>query len=82
MKGSVYDDMTIEQLLDLVEKLAIETKDGHLAIMRFTSGWKVFLGTPDLRSGSGDSQVARQKSHKELRNGLIYLLENPKNSMY
>jgi hypothetical protein len=82
MNNPKYDNISNDKLLVLVEELAIKKKDGHVSIMRFTGGWKVFLGTPDLRSGDGDEQVAGQKVHKELRNGLIYLLENPDNSIY
>jgi hypothetical protein len=27
---------------------ADKAKDGHLTIMKFTTGWKVFLGTPEI----------------------------------
>ena len=38
----------LEQLLaELVDQADIEA-DGHLTLMKFTPGWKVMLGTPDL----------------------------------
>ncbi len=34
-------------MIKLIEHQAIEKHDGHLTIMRFTSGWKACLGTVD-----------------------------------
>lgn len=36
------------QLLERAEDLAIQRADGHITIMRFTTGWKVMLGTPEM----------------------------------
>lgn len=38
------------RLLKEAERRAQEIADGHLTIMRFTTGWKVFFGTPHLMS--------------------------------
>ncbi len=82
MSSPAYEKMTIEELLNLVETLAKESNDGHLTMMRFTSGWKIFLGTPDLDSGDGREQIGKQVSYKEIRDGMISLLKNPQNSIY
>ncbi|MDP2603401.1 MAG: hypothetical protein Q8S00_12525 [Deltaproteobacteria bacterium] len=36
------------QMLRLAEKLAVDLKDGHLTILRFTTHWKIMLGTPEM----------------------------------
>ena len=40
-------NMTLDQFLDTVEALAA-LADGHITIFRFTTHWKIQLGTPDL----------------------------------
>lgn len=37
-----------KDLFDLAEEIAIAKHDGHLTIMRFTTGWKVMFYTPDM----------------------------------
>jgi len=39
--------------VQLAEEIARERAGGHLTLLRFTTGWKVALGTPDLDSGAG-----------------------------
>ncbi len=41
----------LETLLSLAEAMALKKADGHLTILRFTTHWKVILGTPDLITG-------------------------------
>ena len=41
----------LEALIEEAERLAKERYDGHLAIMRFTGGWKCVLGTPQFTDG-------------------------------
>jgi len=38
----------IETLIIQAENIAKEKADGHLSILKFTTGWKIFLGTPNL----------------------------------
>ncbi len=45
------------RILKALEEHARRCYDGHLTIMRFTTGWKVQLGTPDLLGGSGYAHV-------------------------
>lgn len=35
-------------LFDLAEEIALAKHDGHMTIMRFTTGWKVIFRTPDM----------------------------------
>jgi len=56
-------------LLDLAENRAIEESDGHLTIMRFTTGWKAMFGTPDL-DGNGRAEVAALPMRESLEEAL------------
>ena len=40
--------MNTEKLIRLIEAEADEHSDGHLTIMKFTTGWKVVFDTPDV----------------------------------
>jgi hypothetical protein len=68
------EDFDLETLVGLAERLAVEEADGHLSIMRFTSGWKVVLQTPDLDTGGGREEVANIQSFGTLKEALVYLL--------
>jgi hypothetical protein len=63
---------TTGELLDIFERLAEQTHDGHLTIMRFSRCWKVMPGTPDLDGGSGRKQVRDLPEFSTLRDALIY----------
>lgn len=67
-------DLNLETLIGLAEMLATEEADGHITLMRFTTGWKVFLQTPDLDAGTGREEVANVKMHSTLKDALIDLL--------
>ena len=43
-------------LLELLAETAKRHADGHVTILRFTTGWKVVFGTPDL-SPYGREQI-------------------------
>jgi hypothetical protein len=47
------EDLTIEQALKLAEECCVKETDGHFTLMRFTTGWKAMMGTPDLSMGNG-----------------------------
>lgn len=53
-------------LMDLVTTAADKCHGGHVTIMKFTSGWKGFYGTPDLDSGKGRDEVARLPNYASL----------------
>jgi hypothetical protein len=67
-------DQSIGDLLRRAQELAREQYDGHLTMLRFTGGWKVMLGTPDLRSGDGSGEVSRLRSFGSLEEALSDLL--------
>ena len=68
------ENLNLETLIELAEMLAAEEADGHLTLMRFTTGWKVFLKTPNLDTGSGREEVANIQMHGTLKEALIALL--------
>lgn len=53
-------ELDLNTLMSLAETIAQREADGHFTLMRFTTGWKCFLGTPDLDSGKGREQVWSQ----------------------
>jgi len=69
------DESRLPDLLRQAERIALERADGHLTIMRFTTGWKVMLGTPDLDSGAGRKEVGQLKSFESLGQALEELTE-------
>jgi hypothetical protein len=60
------DAVRTARILAALEELARQRYDGHLTIMRFTTGWKVQLGTPDLLGGSGYAHVWMLPDCKDL----------------
>jgi hypothetical protein len=40
-----------DHLLEKVCKLAEQNHDGHVTLMKFTTGWKVMFGTPHFSPG-------------------------------
>ena len=66
----------LAELMAAATTLAKTKADGHLTILKFTSGWKVALSTPDLDSrGAGREQVAMLPTFKTLEEALQHLLE-------
>ncbi len=45
--------------------------DGHLTILKFTTGWKCMVGTPDLDSGEGRNQIAVIETYKSMNDAII-----------
>ena len=68
------------QLLEHAERLAVQQADGHVTIMRFTTGWKVMLGTPEMTAeftgenfeitGGGYGDVQKITAFKSLQEAL------------
>lgn len=63
---------TLEQMLAMIEGLA-RLNDGHITIYRFTSHWKVQLGTPDLHAGGDYVVVANLKAYDSLPDAIFAL---------
>lgn len=65
----------LAELMAAATTLAKQKADGHLTILKFTSGWKVAFSTPDLDVGAGREQVAMLPTFKTLEEALQHLLE-------
>lgn len=65
------ESVSLEALLRLFEIAAARDADGHLTIMRFTTGWKVMLDTPDLRSGDGANEISGLEAFPTLAEALV-----------
>jgi hypothetical protein len=52
-------EKTMDELLKEVEKIAKEMEDGHFMILKFTSGYKGFFGTPNLDIGEEREIVSK-----------------------
>ena len=66
--------MDLEALLHKAEALAKEKTDGHLSILKFTTGYKVFLGTPNLDIGEEREKISSMNSFSTLEKALRNLL--------
>ena len=66
--------MSLEKLIREAEILAKEESDGHLSILKFTTGYKAFLGTPNI--GEEREKISKIQSFDTLEKTLKYLLEN------
>jgi len=67
--------MDLEKLIQEAEILAKAKTDGHLSILKFTTGYKVFLGTPNLDIGEERDKVFKMQSFDTLDKALQYLLD-------
>jgi len=67
-------------LLAMVERDAIVNTDGHFTIYRFTTGWKVVLGTAALDSHDRET-LSAMPIHTKLGNALAYAIKHEP-SMY
>ena len=65
----------LQTLLEKAELLAKETTDGHLSILKFTTGYKIFLGTPNLDIGEEREKINQMKSFVYLDKALDNLLK-------
>jgi len=68
--------MNVGKLIQEAEILAKAKTDGHLSILKFTTGYKAFLGTPNLDIGEEREKILKIKSFDTLEKALEYLLEN------
>jgi len=54
--------------------LGIIEADGHITIMKFTTGWKVAFSTPDFDSGDGREQISKLKNYDSIKEVIKDLL--------
>jgi hypothetical protein len=72
--GVVLHNLDLDTLMALVERKAMLEADGHLTLLRFTTGWKCMIGTPELRYGDEGTQVADLIAHASLKEALTAFL--------
>lgn len=70
------DNAELIKLLQWAETVAEDDYDGHLTIMRFTTGWKSAFGTPNLDGAGGRETVDKIQKFKTLPESLQHLVEN------
>lgn len=63
-------------LIQIVEEMAKNEADGHVSMLKFTTGWKVFFGTPNLDIGEEREHVANLQSFESLERALQNLIIN------
>ena len=66
--------LELNTLFDILEEMAKKEADGHITIMKFTTGWKVAFSTPDLFSGNGNEQISKLKNYDTLKEAIKDLL--------
>jgi hypothetical protein len=79
-REEIRRERRLVRMLRAAEELAVSGEDGHLTIMRFTTGWKIMLGTPEMTveftgldceiTGGGYSELRRLKSFESLEAAL------------
>jgi hypothetical protein len=57
-------------MLRAAELIAAELADGHVTIMRFTTGWKIMLGTPEMTLDGGYDEVGELPGFESLEAAL------------
>lgn len=66
--------LDLNTLFDILEEMTKKEADGHITIMKFTTGWKVAFSTPDLISGNGYEQIHKLKQYDTLEEAIKDLL--------
>jgi len=74
--GGAKMELTLEDLIDLIEIIAKRQSDGHLTIMKFTCGWKVMVETPNLDSGAGREEVWVLKTYPTIKDALVAAIKD------
>lgn len=69
--------LDLATLLALVERRAVADSDGHLTLLRFTTGWKCLLDTPDSLTSDGYQEVWQLPAYPTLREALTAILLAP-----
>jgi|GEM_PF-2881973 len=67
------DENNSEMLIELAEQKAFDLSDGHVTLMRFTTGWKIFGGSPDLTPASKE-RLSKLRVHETLEDALSYYI--------
>ncbi len=62
------------ELLKKAVEVADRDHDGHITFLKFTTGWKVSFGTPDLDTGYGRKEIRDLKAFDSFQEALEGLL--------
>jgi hypothetical protein len=65
----------MEELITQVEEIAQKMADGHYTILKFTTGYKGFLGTPNLDIGEEREKIAKLPKFLSLEDVLKYIIK-------
>lgn len=68
------EHVDLNTLFKILEEMAKKEANGHITIMKFTTGWKVAFSTPDLDSDRGREQISKFKKHATLEEAIKDLL--------
>ncbi len=69
-----YRENYLIELLEKAVSVADRDHDGHVTFLKFTIGWKVSFGTPDLDTGYGRKEIRDLKAFDSLQEALEELL--------
>lgn len=69
----------LHTLMVELEKIAKEEADGHITILKFTTGWKAAFGTPNFDIGEERDKVAKLTSHPTYESAVKDLIKNRTN---
>lgn len=67
------ESLDLGTLMALAERIAVDRADGHFTLMRFTTGWKCMLGTPNLDI-DGREEVSVLPAFASAREALTSIL--------
>lgn len=74
-------ESSLEELINELELIAKSDTDGHVTMLKFTTGWKVALGTPNLDIGEERAKISSLKGHLLLKDAIRDAINN-KISLY
>ena len=67
--------LSTDDLIAIASMAAKCYADGHLTILKFTTGWKCMVGTPDLDSGEGRKQIAMLEAYESMNDAIVVELK-------
>lgn len=62
--------------MEMAEQIAREKHSGHFTMMRFTTGWKIFIGTPDLDGLSERERIWNMPIFPTVEEALSHFIVN------
>lgn len=62
--------VTLEEAMMKIQKVANMYYDGHYTLMKFTTGYKVFFGTPDF-SDEGRKKIEEMPAFENVTTAIV-----------